>query len=756
MTTYYVDLEGAAGTGDGSSFANRAGSLSGVVGITSGDEVRVKATAPATLLGNATWVGGKRDSVNKAISTASNTSPIVITTTADHGLIPGDYVVIFSVATNTYANGTWKVGATPTTTSFEILQMDGSNTVANGAGTGGSFNKFNNNIVKLASPVTKNIALYGGLGQKPVWTPSSNVTATANTSAFKEGFSSASIAINATFTTGKAAYTSLPATLDLSAYQQVSFWLMQAAGTLGSAGQIYLALCSDTAGNVVVDRLDVPPLGATSQWNCITVDKGANLGSNINSVALYVVTDLGAQTFLIDNIVACKASSSDDSLTMNSLISKGASLGEWFAIQSINYDAVQIANLNSASANATRGYYGTSETVATYKRQPLRPSAAFTIPVSGSNSGVGSITYSGGWDRTDMSTQTDYTWLDGISARTSVYGVNGLGQYFYNIERICGARWSAGIYSPGRSVKLADVAYTACGTGIASGEGFVTTGAIYINNNGTPVSLSSTGGTRFGAIKSIASSSQGISIGTINDNYFQSIERACNLAAVPVTITTGSNNWIGRLEAADNNASYALTATTGINNVVGGGSSSGHTAGGFSLTTGTLFVNNFTVNESVDVVISGTGIGTAYFNRLDNTDKNSVIYNWSNLGTIIQQTSVVDSPATSAWRLAPGGSTSQGLPLKLKLGTIVVAAGSLVTVTARMRRDDPFITLQLVCPVGQVEGMTSDAVSSVTINSNWQTLTITFTPTNVGAVDIYAYAYGSGYGYVCNLTASQA
>ena len=58
MTTYYVDYEGSAGTGDGSSFANRAGRVADIFPNSSstrasaGDVIRLKQSPDPTVLGS--------------------------------------------------------------------------------------------------------------------------------------------------------------------------------------------------------------------------------------------------------------------------------------------------------------------------------------------------------------------------------------------------------------------------------------------------------------------------------------------------------------------------------------------------------------------------------------------------------------------------------------------------------------------------------------------------------------------------------
>jgi hypothetical protein len=200
-----------------------------------------------------------------------------------------------------------------------------------------------------------------------------------------------------------------------------------------------------------------------------------------------------------------------------------------------------------------------------------------------------------------------------------------------------------------------------------------------------------------------------------------------------------------------------LNGSNAFSNSINGGSSSGHVQG-VSLFSGQLYLNNFTINEATEVFTSSTVPGFVYANRLDDTDNNSWVFQLG-IGTVNQQTTVVDSPATTSWRMRPTTTTASATsPLLLKLGTVVCAASSAVTVTARMQRDNTGLTMRLVCPGGQITGVSTDVSSNMTAAANtWETVSITFTPTKAGAVDIYAEAFGGTTfsGYVCNLTATQ-
>ena len=778
MPTYFIDFEGGNDANTGLSFAQRWRTITNgatAARIAPGDEIRIMASPDPTSIGNATWTGGGRPTFSPIVS-STNATPIVLSTSVAHGLVTGDYVSVTGHTINTNANGVWRVGTTPTGTTFQILQIDGTNTTGNGVGgVAGNVTKANNLVVKTASPLVQNIALCGGLGQKPQWVASTNVTTSQNTTNWKEGSSSAQILLGTAFTTGKAAYYTLPSTLNLSAYQQVTFWVRINSGTVGAAGQAYIALCTDTIGDTVVHQCDIPALGGTAVWVPVTVNLGTNLNSAIRSVAFYVVTDLGTQTFQLDNIVACKAASSADSVTLTSLVSKSDGTGDeaWYATQSLNSDVIMLtnANGNTSQTDNLRGYNGTSETVTTYKRETVKTgaSAISTTDVSiltDSGTSGNLITYSGGWNRTDMSTQTGQTWLD---------GQNGLGRglttalarQFVSIDRLNFCRYSFGITTGSSSFSSVNINSMYCtsnssdGFFFAQGSDNITLGSVWANNNGaagvglsaagssiTELKLSANNSTnglsfingRYNSVGSVIGGNNGTS-GSMSDIFFTN----CNNCTVgTATLTNGIN-------------STGIGAVTTFNCSVNGGSTTGHSQGVFSFNTSELYLNNFTINEANEVASSGV-TGLVYANRLDNTDNNNWVFQ-SGIGTVNQQTAVVDSPATTSWRMRPTGTSSALIPVFLKLGTVVCAANSLVTVTARMRRDNTGLTMRLICPGGQITGVSTDVFTNMTAAANtWQTVTITFTPTKAGAVDIYAHAFGGATfnGYVSNLTASQA
>lgn len=726
-----------------------------------GDVIRLMASTAPTSIGNATWTGPSRPA-SISISSSTNATPIVITTSTAHGFVTGDYVSVAAHLTNTNATGIWKVGTVPTSTSFQILQINGSNTTGNGVGSGGNVTKINNVMIKTATPLVQNIALQGGLGQKIAWTPSANVNCSVSGSQFKEGNGSMFFDVTATFTTGLAAYYTLPSTLDLSAYQQVSFWVRQSAGTLGAVGSVYLALCTDTVGAVVAHTCNIPTMGALSTWQPVTIDFATNLNAAIRSVAFYVATDNGAQQFFLDDIIACKASSDAASITLRSLISKSDGTGNevWCSVQSINYDAIMIGNgINTNALSATiRGYSGTSETVTTYKLEPTRAIASTTVTIA-----EGDVEYSGGWNRTDMSTQTGETWLDFRNGQGSVTQ----GGTWSNLtwSKINITRSDSG-FNAGNTINLSVPSYRATGN---TTTGFNTNGLLTPvigslwanNNNGSGVTNGGTAPTGLKATAMYVVSNSGPGCATLG-----------NWANI-TTLVTSNNGGDGYQSGSDcygtrilslttlNNTNYGLlmgsaAGLTGDGLYVLGGTSSGNTSGFCSLR-GVLTLDNFVVSDSVEFN-TAFAPGIAYSNNHDGTVGNNRLF--MQRGSVNQQNSVVDSPATTSWRMSPTAtSATANYPVMLKLGTVVCAASSLVTVTARMQRDNTGLTMRLCCPGSQINGVDSDVTADMTAAANtWETVTITFTPTAAGAVEIYAYAFGGTTynGYVCNLTASQA
>ena len=180
------------------------------------------------------------------------------------------------------------------------------------------------------------------------WTAASDVTATLDFNASPEWSSthrnfehrcSDQIVISANHGTGLAAYYPITS-LTSSTYQQISFQICQSSGTYTDGISLRLCTGSDGTGSVKTIPINTSHQSKSGawRWKAVVKDFGQALNSsgNINSVALYVDTDNGARTMHISNIIACKASSANDSITHNSLIGFNTTADPfWRTIKSI-------------------------------------------------------------------------------------------------------------------------------------------------------------------------------------------------------------------------------------------------------------------------------------------------------------------------------------------------------------------------------------------------------------------------------------
>jgi len=461
MTTYYVDLKDGNDSNDGTTFANRKKTVFACQSLSydgNNDEIRVKTTGGPTLLDNNATIwntladGARSRGISTVTfsSTEGNTN-ILIT---NHGCQTGETIAIFGgAASNQNLDGT-----------YEVTRVDANNIKLNGytcnsgldgtTSSGGYWKKLRSKTILLSSAKTKNIASTGS--RTTAWTASTNVTCTLATNYAQWGSShnwmehaySDKIAIGGDFTTGKAAYYAT-GSLNLSGYQQVSLYFQQQSGTKVDGGNYSIKLCTDTQGDTPAHTMALDNYGGTTMgFRPQTKDFGSNLNSAIQSIALYIDTDQGAQDIYLNNIIACKDSSSADSLTLNSIVGlkDSATCPHWYSIESINdkrillntrqinqgyfiysyytwagvdWDQKQCRGGTPPGAIAGIARTTTAQTgVSMYKIEPLSiKDMGLSLQNSSSNqvnatklsswAGTSSARHkiSGGWNATDMSTQ---------------------------------------------------------------------------------------------------------------------------------------------------------------------------------------------------------------------------------------------------------------------------------------------------------------------------------------------------------------
>jgi len=578
------------------------------------------------------------------------------------------------------------------------------------------------------------------------WVASANVTATTSTTN-KLGTNSCSLAIAAGFTTGIVAYEALAGSTDFSAHQQVSFWIRSSVAI--AAGVLTLDLCSDTAGATPVNTIAIPAIPGINQWQVVTVDTAGALGNAIQSVSINAISDPGSRTILIDNIIACKAKASADSLTLSSLISKntaeqGGTEG-WFGIQSISGTTVILDASTNTEAGVGRGYSGTTETVTTYKRETIKTDVASsqttTVQQVMDSGTVGSnIEFQGGYNTAD-SLQTGETFFD---------GQNGFGRglhlsvkSFITLNYLNFSRYYEGVFFSGALnntiINLSNANNnTSTGVSFGSGNNNIITTLSNVNNNGA----------------------NGIIISTASNTTITTISNANSNATNGVNFSSTQNDRITTLSNANNNGTTGIVFGSSNNNIIKTASTSGNGSQGISNNTGTNYIFNALIAQATEV--SGfTSFNNAriFSNKHDQTADNHWIF--TDGGTINSQTTIRHTASGIAWKLSPtSADRSSTYPLDLSIAKIAVAANALVTVKCWFYKDSAAgITAKLICRGVQIAGVAADVVATAAdVLNTWEELTITFTPTEAGVVEIEAWAYGGTANsvYVDDMTITQA
>lgn len=619
----------------------------------------------------------------------------------------------------------------------------------------------------LSKTVTLPTALTADVDQcETAWTATANVTSTAVSTANKQGTYNASLSIAVGFTTGKVAYKALGGSFDFSAFQQLSFWYR--SSVLQTAGALKLCLCSDANGDVIVDNFLIPAVDTTmiTSMRPYTIDKGSALGSAIQSVALYAVSDPGTTIIMLDNIMACKAASAADSLSLTSLISKNslASGGDeaWYPIQSIVGTTVLLDS--NCLAGAGRGYYGVSETVASYKRETHQWWTTTDGQVMDSGVSGNMITFEGGYNRTG-SVQDGESF---ISLGNSL----GAGMDFTSISYVWGDRLSfiRGLYGlsfPNTAAKFNQVyGHTLAGQATAclymsAGDDNVVEYRAAVNSGGSGISLTTAGCVGNLIDIALVNSHQGpgiVTAATVVRNYLKH-EQVCNNTGPGIALTTSHDNIVIAGDVKYN-TTYGVSFLTNSNfNVVEAITLGNATAGVYSDTACRNFLRNSTLNETVKVTGFGVGLNGRLFSSYEGGNPNNN-YVYGEGFQIRSQAGIRHTASGIAWQLSPLlAIRSELYPVEMSVAKIAVNSGSAVTVSLWAYRDNEAVFGRLMVRRSQLPGMTADYSDDIEVaQDTWEQLSVSFTPTIAGVFEVLMLAWGgTTYNvYVDDLTYVQA
>ena len=564
-------------------------------------------------------------------------------------------------------------------------------------------------------------------------------------------------------------------TLDLSSYQKISFWIKNSAA-ISNATTLKVCLCSDTAGATIVDTFYIPAIPSTGRWLPLTIARngGGNLGSSIQSIAIYTdsSTPTGSSYIYVDNFIACTT----NGLNLQSLISKnsaeqGGTEG-WYGIQSINGTTILLDNDTNTKADGGRGYSGTTETVATYKRETIKTDLSSSSSVSvqlvqDSGTSGNNIEFQGGWN-TSTTVQDGETFFDGLNGWGR--GIVISGKTYTTLNYINVYRYETGIFYYSNANNNTITTLSNVNNNSSSGISFYTsnntiTTLSNANNNGY-YGISFSDGGNNNKVSTISNannnSSYGVTFNNGHNNKISTISNANNNGQSGIYYTNGaSNNTIITVSNVNSNGGYGVYFSSGnSNNTIKSLSTSGNGSGGVrNISGGRNYLFNALITETTEVGgFTGFDDSRIFSHNHDQTANNHKIF--TDGGFIQSTTSIRHTDSGIAWQLSPTSTDrSSNYPLNLSIAKIAVNADSQVTVKCWFRRTNTGITGRLICKGGQIAGVDSDVYTDMTAAADtWEQLQIQFTPTEAGVVEIEAQAWGgTSYSvYVDDMDISQA
>lgn len=632
--------------------------------------------------------------------------------------------------------------------------------------------------VTLTSAVTQVISSCDS-----AWSASTNITCSTN-STRKEGTNCATFSSNASFTTGKIAFFAT-GTLNLSSYNQISFWFDYTGSGQLAANTLQFQLCSDTSGNTPVNSITLNRAVNANQWTPITLDTGSALGSSIQSINVIALSAFTSKSFRLDNVFAALPSTSAGALTLTSLIGKNTSGELWYPIKSISGTTVTL-DMHPNNTGTAKGYSGTTGSAEIYRRETIKTAATSsqsgTIQQIPSNSGTSAspITISGGWDTTAMSSQTGDSYLDGldgfgnITITGTTFRVDNIHFVRYNqlttdshatFDAVLGAVNLIGIQSgPAVSTSSSATGLTIDGLTINScnGTGINPAAAMKIGPNGTIISNNSSAGMQ----PSVLVVGDPSATCTFNNNGNGAINgNSSAQVLLPGTFNAANNANFGvaAIFGIINNCTFTSNGTNAVQNPKGplylyNLTTSGHTVAINNNGVGsTVYTSNWSVGES-----SGSRESVTLYTAgpILNQDFQATAGSCSQLwdtGTITTVSSPLDGSSTQAWQLAPTSTAIKLYPLRFILPPVVCNASTSVTLTLRVQCSDTVILGVLRVFGGRISGISTDQTAAFSGSAgSYQTASITVTPTEAGAIQWCVEAYNSSTATitVCNAGAS--
>lgn len=566
------------------------------------------------------------------------------------------------------------------------------------------------------------------------WTAATSINTSTNTSRRKNGSTGASFTPLSAFTTGKIAHRTLPATLDLSAYQQISLWIWGGSAALSAAGALTLRLCSDTSGNTPIVSLPFPAVNAGA-WTVVVLDAGGPLPNNVASLSLVAGVDPGTTTFYLDNIVACKAPGDPQCVTHMHAIGKNTGTEpEWYSVLALTDSGAVIGGMRWAevgsSGNAPRPYRGTTETVPTSVLLGHTSGLAAT-ECTIQNSGVENspVTFSGGWNRTDMSVQDGTTYWNG--RHYYAHALDAANRAWLTFEGMGGINFTGGLLNnTGTSDIVANFAQiVGCG-----GPWLVnlTMGGIQ------KLSFDYAQGMQTITPFNAAPSSLGFEMRAKRIHG-----SAVALAAAALSLTDDIPYYIDRI---DNSGGYGVIMNASVENqhayLYGTEFADNAGAADMRVQIGSIHAFDCIFSEGTAFAAAGEegSIFSARDQRVANRHKT-----YNRYYNLVTDDTVRHTESGVSWRLSVLSSTvyHSSKPARFPLAKIAVRANQTCTVGCWLRRDNVALSLGLRLRGRQIPGVPQDVRALMTAAADtWEHVAINFIPSVDGVVEIEGIGWG--------------
>ena len=811
MAIKYIDFKNGNDANDGLSFANRVKSFSGL-GMSSiessantsvdvqGDEIRVMGMEPVDLGVDATWTKGgyanygADGSVHLYDSSDGATAGTPITITANnHQFVTGDVVLIYGIKGIIEANGCWIITKTGTNT-FTLNNSTGTGTYG-GRQHSNNLRRVNNKVIKVNTDC-KRVAFCSGsvpaVGNS-TYDLSNNLfgVLSTNVSIDQQRWNmiqrTGRVDISGNFTTGKAMYFTLPAPVDLSDYQKISFnfFNYENTNTRVMTSHLSVKLCTDTTGDVVAHSCDIGGHDESGNYPHV-FDFGTNLNSSIKSIAIYSDTDVGSTHCHVDNIIALKNTTA--TVSHRDVWGKNTTAEPiWWRAQYIQEDLMTFgmcdhnAHGDKLMTNGdVASYAGTSETVRLYKITPFDviqdgqdydeqgfEYKYFCRPSFDGRQSSAITKIRGGWNESDMTTQNCVTWMNwyrrGATIISRGFNGNTANVEFENFGKTGGNRTCYMNFQMHQAVK--NVYHAGLGQDEIVGVA---------NHDNKPVIVDgvfSTANGRFGfylADQRFSSDAdtprviiKNVHFYGVGDNTMQYFPYGGTVVIEDITIK--SSRWMMR--SGGNVLSKVL-----IKNFVGSGFQ-------YYMSNGAEYqIHNSTIDNVLFEVYPHTinEKGSTYNGRLCFRNYNGVANDhriYTDGGCIKSETSVRHGTDGIAWKIQPKrlhtGSNAANIkgntdaaPFYFKVLSLFVNASKLVTVKAYLRRDNTGITARIAArQMYSPFTVSTDQVATMTAAADtWQEVTLSFTPIDSGELSIMFEAFGgnSHTAYIDSVSVTQA